>query len=166
MVKDQARSHLCLIRDPTLAPLDKDGTKPPIEPFTTGFASASLEEIGKYLVERYEEKREGERNIFSLSPPHLLVIIDEQTVADSTILLADYSIEFREHTPQESWAFPPPKWQIVRLHVDDLENLGATVWKGFLFFGRESKDFIDANGVWHSPREQEQAKDAASATVP
>lgn len=137
----------------------ENATKPPVEPFITGFPSASMEELSRYLRDlreqrmrqRSEGKTEGYFNICCNS----LIILEERTMKDHTANLGVYrgEIEMDDEGNELGWESWHEEWRSVRVHFAELAECALCAGvKGHLFVGRESKEQVDERGIYHRPK--------------
>lgn len=134
-----------LIRTPNQE-FSQDQTTPPVEPFETGFMSASIESIGQHLLIRLDEaEKSGEpTNQFV---KQFFGVLDERSIRDRTLLLA-----------QKDFFSPEPErqgtWHTMRVTFEQVVLACAQVpERPWCFFDAEiaRNDWKILDEVWEMP---------------
>ncbi|KAH6663429.1 hypothetical protein B0J14DRAFT_609449 [Halenospora varia] len=107
----------------------EDPTEGPVAEFETGFAGASVEELGQYYRERYEIE-------FPEHPctwdEYSFAILDERSVKDKTMLMVvwyeapDFD-ELPEDDEELRQAWMPTGWKTLRLRFIDAPSVAQSI---------------------------------------
>ena len=130
---------------------ERDGTIAPVEQFTSGFQGWTISQLGDFIHQQRDALLAKDRNA-NVWELEYFAILDERTVKDRTFNVAHFSMWRRDPEVFES---DKREWMTVRLPMDEkvCESVVAATMKNVMFFGAESLDVIDEEGVWRISQE-------------
>ena len=140
-----------LVRSPDQRILDRHTTAPIAAPFVTGFSGWSAAELGNF-VQKLDCERDRQPDSIG-TRFRLFAILDARSAEDNAVNLVHKYEEIMEdavETPDFSGPSVSLAWVGARIRFSDfIENLGAAVTKGNIFFDRNAQNsYVGKDGIW------------------